>query len=798
MAIIGDGDWEKAYQEIEDALKDYKNNIQSIIEIYKRIKNILLAHNLEITEENKALSNYPILIDNMLKNLEATIKEYKGYFSEIAEAINDKGGEITSDTPYSEYNIKILALPGGDASLSALSPINSQGYPAGSVVIPKTVINLSQCWAYYPELITELTLQTTLEKLGDYCCYRQNSGTTGCIQLSTLSIPEKVSYIGNYAFYGSTLQSLIFLGSRSNLSIASSAFENNLQLQSINFNGINSLELKDKAFYKNNVLSDINIDGINKIIISTSGYGEQFAYCNITNEKVNQILNKISNSITQSLFMYNKNLTEVTLPLNIQPLTIFGCENLQKIIIAETCSEICTSAFDETILSIENVNFLNENSKILFDFRRYKENNNKLVPTGERFKRKFSTRYRETVYSGSGGNTFVIVDLPKYLNEGYSPSDYNKNMDNQENLASSIGVNFLKKTSYCSNDKIKQFFNHIDEKTVLFGMMNCISTFDINLKIPYSYSLLWCGCDSGNWTSSIETITFERVCSEADAVCQEISIGWGIFSDGFNNTQKIKWNVTAGSINTGIFGRLYRTDSSSIPSEANLYSNSMQSLKEIYFGDGATTIYPCIFMGGDLKYSSYLYYSYLIDSFSRQFPQLKTIRLPGTIIIEQGHCLTPTTSVDGVFTAHALFGGFYTSALPKLTQVILGEGWSLSIELLSTCYLSDIHAKTANYYNLNLDPECMIANIQNVAAIEGGGHTLTITNITNEKLQNYCNVNAGKELIILKNTESQYTTIIPTYAELLSTFENKNWTLAIAEGATAREVDYDEYYVKSN
>ena len=135
-------------------------------------------------------------------------------------------------------------------------------------------------------------------------------------------------------------------------------------------------------------------------------------------------------------------------------------------------------------------------------------------------------------------------------------------------------------------------------------MMNCISTFDINLKIPYSYSLLWCGWDSGNWTSSIETITFERVCSEADAVCQEISIGWGIFSDGFNNTQKIKWNVTAGSINTGIFGRLYRTDSSSIPSEANLYSNSMKSLKEIYFGDGATTIYPCIFMGGDLKYSS--------------------------------------------------------------------------------------------------------------------------------------------------------------------------------------------------
>ena len=92
----------------------------------------------------------------------------------------------------------------------------------------------------------------------------------------------------------------------------------------------------------------------------------------------------------------------------------------------------------------------------------------------------------------------------------------------------------------------------------------------------------------------------------------------------------------------------------------------------------------------------------------------------------------------------------------------------------------------------------MIANIQNVAAIEGGGHTLTITNITNEKLQNYCNVNAGKELTILKNTESQYTTVIPTYAELLSTFENKNWTLAIAEGATAREVDYDEYYVKSN
>ena len=73
MAIIGDGDWEKAYQEIEDALKDYKNNIQSIIGIYKRIKNILLAHNLEITEENKG-------IDVEDKNIGATKLELMSNF----------------------------------------------------------------------------------------------------------------------------------------------------------------------------------------------------------------------------------------------------------------------------------------------------------------------------------------------------------------------------------------------------------------------------------------------------------------------------------------------------------------------------------------------------------------------------------------------------------------------------------------------------------------------------------------------------------------------------------------------
>ncbi|MDR0623387.1 MAG: leucine-rich repeat protein [Treponema sp.] len=206
------------------------------------------------------------------------------------------------------------------------------------------------------ENLTSITLPDSVTYIGD-------SAFAGCINLTAITLPEGVTSIGNSVFSGCTSLTSITLPD-SVTSIGDSVFSGCTNLTSVKLpKGVTSIgnwtfkccenltsiklpggvtTIGDNAFINCTNLTSIELpDGVTSI-----GYGAFINCTNLTSIKLPDGLTAIGNSA----FWACTNLTSITLPeglTNIGEYTFLGCTNLTSLTLPDSVTTISDRAFHE-------------------------------------------------------------------------------------------------------------------------------------------------------------------------------------------------------------------------------------------------------------------------------------------------------------------------------------------------------------------------------------------------------------------------------------------------------------------
>ncbi|UKI52535.1 MAG: leucine-rich repeat domain-containing protein [Clostridium sp.] len=214
------------------------------------------------------------------------------------------------------------------------------------VVIPDSVTSIGRYAFYGCEGLTSITIPNSVTSIGDYAFY----GGTG---LTSIVIPDSVTSIGSYAFDGcSGLTSITIPDSVKSIG-GNSAFYNCNNLQDIyitdiaawcNISGLDKLMYyasSNKTFYINNELAtSITIpDGVTAIPSS--------AFRNCTRLKSVTIGNGVT-SIGMGAFYNCTGLTSITIPDSVTSIGNYAfedCTGLTSITIPDSVTSIGAGAF---------------------------------------------------------------------------------------------------------------------------------------------------------------------------------------------------------------------------------------------------------------------------------------------------------------------------------------------------------------------------------------------------------------------------------------------------------------------
>ncbi len=208
--------------------------------------------------------------------------------------------------------------------------------------------------------ISELVIPETITEIKNYAFY-------GASDLTSVSIPHSVSSIGIYAFCGcSSLASITLHGSLSNIgmgafmncqglvgimdipnsveSIGESAFENCNELTSVTI-GNSVTSIGNSAFYGCSGLTDVNFNATNCTTMGNLSY-PVFNGC--TSLETLNIGENVTN-IPSCAFYGCSTLTSVTIPnhvTNIDGYAFRNCSSLSSVTIGNSVENIGTSAFN--------------------------------------------------------------------------------------------------------------------------------------------------------------------------------------------------------------------------------------------------------------------------------------------------------------------------------------------------------------------------------------------------------------------------------------------------------------------
>lgn len=161
----------------------------------------------------------------------------------------------------------------------------------------------------------------------------------GCTSLNSISYPESVIKIGNYAFNNTGFNSFTFLPSIK--IIGNSAFGDCKNLANIDWVNIDSIGESAFAGCK---FSSINLP-------ASIQYIENSSFSSCGNLKEVNLSNTNITKIPTSCFAYCKNLSNIILAANTSTIgysAFYGCEQLSTIENADSITEIGTYAFDKT------------------------------------------------------------------------------------------------------------------------------------------------------------------------------------------------------------------------------------------------------------------------------------------------------------------------------------------------------------------------------------------------------------------------------------------------------------------
>lgn len=806
MAIITPEEWQEIDEKIQYGLTHYGDNISKLLQTYKSIKTVLIDHGFD--PDGKLLSTgileYPIYIsksfiqlEDKIRELNGTIIKYEGNFSDIADAIISRGVDVTEDDPYEIYPAKILAIGSGQTTITGLGAFNSNGYLAGDVVIPEGVTDMKRGVIYYPDLVKTLKLPQTLTSLGEECFYCNGKGLQ---DVSLIKLPKFCTYIsqytfryfgkntsgcqldiealnsfniGSYCFYESAISLLNFTSSKTDgfkLILNGYAFQNGTKNLSIQVPINTILELYGHVFSENKTLK-INLENISEIHILAS-YALQ--KCLLTNSQVETILTKIKNSsIYPALFYGNTAITKINFNYsNLWTMMFAECSNLKTINIDTTkLTTFISNGIDLPNVTVNflNIDQVNDNS---IEYGSIIDN----VTTNST-----TISYRNNHFSlRSSINSKPIMRSLLYYYRQYITWKVNENMNNTEYYSNrdygrGYGL-WTNSIAFPSADEVYIIMKKFKKNSNFFGILNNLKSIE-HLKLPYSSFEFWGGRDpTGTLTGHFKTITFDTSGYDPTRDCE--STGPFPLGFGFNNLEKLIWLKTEPGciIRSHTLGVPYTTYK---PDYNNTYTEKcLQKLKEVYIGDGATVLESYIFSAMLTESTSYDQYVYTYNSnysvMPFDYPELTTLYLPGTITAVNDNSLVVNGSDN--FYLHPLYCGIgNTNYLQKFNQILLGSGWSLSIELTSLCFRD---SSNKPYYNLVLTPEAMIFNINNLKDCSGDvTKQLIVTNKTLYDLRIYCNQYQGQEKTILKDTQCEKLQLIPTYDNLIRLANNKNWEI---------------------
>jgi hypothetical protein len=227
------------------------------------------------------------------------------------------------------------------------------------VVIPSTYNNLPVTWirdrgfdSY--EDMKSITIPNSVTSIGDYAFWGcisltsitipnsvtsiSNGAFTSCTSLTSIAIPNSVTSIGDYAFfYCISLTSITIPNSV--MSIGGTAFYGCESLKSITLqNGLTSIG--ETAFARCFSLTSITIPNT----VTSIGHNAFDDCSSLTSITISNAVTSISNST----FWGCSNLTSITIPNGVTSIgegAFYGCESLTSITIPKSVTSIGNSAF---------------------------------------------------------------------------------------------------------------------------------------------------------------------------------------------------------------------------------------------------------------------------------------------------------------------------------------------------------------------------------------------------------------------------------------------------------------------
>ena len=243
-----------------------------------------------------------------------------------------------------------------DGQTVTLTDYNSSLSDSTDIVIPATVDLVDGVWqdgftytvtaiangtsstgVFYNSGITSITFPETLENIGNYAFYR-------CSGLTSISLPSSLKAIGSYAFQNCNgLTGELNLGGCTSLtSIGNYAFYSCRGLTSVDLSGCTSLtSIGDYAFLNcSGLTGELNLGGCTSL---TSIGISAFSSCS----KLTSITLPFSlTSIGSDAFQYCDGLTgTVTIPASVTEIgenPFVSCSNLEGIVVEEGNSEYYT------------------------------------------------------------------------------------------------------------------------------------------------------------------------------------------------------------------------------------------------------------------------------------------------------------------------------------------------------------------------------------------------------------------------------------------------------------------------
>ena len=225
-------------------------------------------------------------------------------------------------------------------TVEIVPPAGNNGYsgytaPSGNVVVPETVTYLGNTYRvakladrafYHCTQISTLSLPTSLKYIGDYACYNNGALTSVAIPDSVTSIgvaafqynrtmtsavlPAQLQTIGNYAFYGNSNLSSISTIPTSVTSIGTEAFHNTAFYN-------NSSNWTGDALYKDNCLLAVKTTATGSLNIRTGTRiiaNAALKLCdNITSVSIPNTMIYIGENAFEKCF----SLTSITIPHSV-------------------------------------------------------------------------------------------------------------------------------------------------------------------------------------------------------------------------------------------------------------------------------------------------------------------------------------------------------------------------------------------------------------------------------------------------------------------------------------------------